>query len=304
LTMDTVYIIATASLYAIACGTLGSFLMLRKMAMLGDAISHAVLPGIVIAFLISGSRDSLTMLAGASALGILTSFIIEFFHKKARLQTDASIGVSFTSLFALGVILISVFAGQVDLDQECVLYGEIAYVPLDLWILKSGTVMGPRALYIALIIALIVIAFTKLGFPFLKITSFDTEYALSLGISVGLWHYILMAMVSLTTVAAFDSVGAILVVALFIVAPATAYLLSNKLSRMIWINAILSILISILSYYLALWINGSIAGAWVSCAGLFFFIALLFAPDEGLLSKRKKINYDKKIHFEVNKSIE
>jgi len=302
--MDALYIIVTASLFAIACGTLGSFLMLRKMAMLGDAISHAVLPGIVIAFLISGSRDSLTMLAGASALGILTSFIIEFFHKKARLQTDASIGVTFTSLFALGVILISVFAGQVDLDQECVLYGEIAYVPLDLWILESGTVMGPRALYIALIIALIVIAFTSLCFPFLKITSFDSEYAISLGISVGLWHYILMAMVSLTTVAAFDSVGAILVVALFIVPPATAYLLSNKLSQLIWISAGLSVLISILSYYLASWINGSIAGAWVSCAGFFFFMALLFAPGEGLLSKKRRSSLDSKLHPDLNSSIQ
>lgn len=272
--------------------------------MLGDAISHAVLPGIVIAFLISGSRDSLTMLAGASALGILTSFIIEFFHKKARLQTDASIGVTFTSLFALGVILISVFAGQVDLDQECVLYGEIAYVPLDLWILESGTVMGPRALYIALSIALIVILFANFSFPFLKITSFDSEYAISLGISVGLWHYILMAMVSLTTVAAFDSVGAILVVALFVVPPATAYLLTNKLKQMIWISAGLSILISILSYYLATWINGSIAGAWVSCAGFFFFMALLFAPAEGLFSKRKQVRLDNDLPAKLKSGLE
>ncbi|MCH2085272.1 MAG: metal ABC transporter permease, partial [Saprospiraceae bacterium] len=129
--MDALYIILTASLFAISCSLLGSFLILRKMAMVGDAISHAVLPGIVIAFLLTGSRDSFDMIIGAALLGVFTTFLIEFFHKRARLQTDAAIGVTFTWLFALGIILVSLYAGQVDVDQECVLYGEIAYVPLD-----------------------------------------------------------------------------------------------------------------------------------------------------------------------------
>src|SRR3990170_8563959 len=146
--MNDLYIILTAALVSTSCALLGCFLVLRKMAMVGDAISHAVLPGIVLAFLISGSRDSITMLVGAGLIGIVTTFLIEFLHKKAKLQTDASIGVTFTWLFAVGVVLISLFAGQVDLDQDCVLYGEIAYVPLDLWITGNGTIMGPRALYI------------------------------------------------------------------------------------------------------------------------------------------------------------
>nr|WP_317170087.1 metal ABC transporter permease [Rhodocytophaga rosea] len=127
--MNAFWIILAGSLVAVCCSLLGCYLILRKMAMVGDAISHAVLPGIVLAFLFTGSRDSVPMLLGAGILGVLCTFLIEFFHTKARLQTDASIGVTFTWLFALGVILITVFAGQVDLDQDCVLYGEIAYIP-------------------------------------------------------------------------------------------------------------------------------------------------------------------------------
>jgi manganese/zinc/iron transport system permease protein len=135
--MDAFYIILTGSLVALCCGLLGSFLLLRQMAMVGDAISHAVLPGIVIAFLLSGSRDALPMLVGAAALGVLATVLIEWLRRVGRVQTDASIGLSYTTLFAIGIILISLFARQVDLDQECVLYGEIAYVPLDLWIVDT-----------------------------------------------------------------------------------------------------------------------------------------------------------------------
>ena len=116
--MDAFYIIATASLFALSCSILGSFLILRKMAMVGDAISHAVLPGIVVAFLFTGTRDSIEMIIGAGILGVFTTFLIEFFHRKARLQADAAIGVTFTWLFALGVILVSLYTGQIDIDQD------------------------------------------------------------------------------------------------------------------------------------------------------------------------------------------
>lgn len=283
--MDAIYIIATATLFSIACGLLGCFLVLRRMAMVGDAISHAVLPGIVIAFLLSGSRDPFTMIIGAGILGLFTSFLIEFLHRRARLQTDAAIGVTFTSLFALGIILISLYAGQVDLDQECVLYGEIAYVPIDLWITGDGTIMGPRALYIAGFLLMVVGLFLLLGYPYLHVTTFDPDYAATIGISVGLWHYLLMGAVSMTTVSAFESVGAILVVALFVVPPATAYLLTDKLRRMLLLTMILSLITSVLGYYLAVAIDGSIAGAIVTVAGALFGLAFLFSPTHGLLRR-------------------
>src|SRR5690606_13695814 len=129
------------------------------------------------AFLVSGSRDSVTMLLGAGLIGIITTFLIEFLHKKAKLQTDASIGVTFTWLFAVGVVLISLFAGKVDLDQDCVLYGEIAYVPLDLIITDSGLVLGPRALYVVGTVLLCIILFITFGYKELFLTTFDPAYA-------------------------------------------------------------------------------------------------------------------------------
>ncbi|MGD1960124.1 MAG: metal ABC transporter permease [Fulvivirga sp.] len=284
--MHAAQIILAGSLVAISCGLLGCYLILRKMAMVGDAISHAVLPGIVIAFLLHGSRDSITMLVGAGIIGMVTTFLIEFFHKKGQLQTDASIGVTFTWLFAVGVILISAYAGQVDLDQDCVLYGEIAYVPIDLWITDAGTIMGPRVMYIAGSVLLILLIFIGFGYKELFLTTFDPSFAAAIGISTSLWHYLLMGAVSLTTVASFEAVGAILVVALLIAPPATAYLLTENLKKMMIISSVLGVLISISGYYLATGLDGSIAGAMASMAGLFFGLAFLFSPKEGIITKR------------------
>ena len=288
--MNDLYIILTGSLVAVSCALLGSYLILRKMAMVGDAISHAVLPGIVIAFLISGSRDSITMLLGAGMIGIFTTFLIEFFHKRAKLQTDASIGVTFTWLFAIGVVLISVFAGQVDLDQDCVLYGEIAYVPLDLWILGDGTIMGPRTLWIMAIILIIILFFIYFGYKELFLTTFDPAYAAAIGISTSLWHYLLMGMVSMTTVASFESVGAILVVALLIAPPATAYLLTHKYKTMLLLAAGIGVLVTITGYYLAAWLDASIAGAMATVAGIFFFLTFMFSPQSGIWRKKASIS--------------
>src|SRR3990170_929643 len=258
--MNDLYIILTAALVSTSCALLGCFLVLRKMAMVGDAISHAVLPGIVLAFLISGSRDSITMLVGAGLIGIVTTFLIEFLHKKARLQTDASIGVTFTWLFAVGVVLISLFAGKVDLDQDCVLYGEIAYVPLDMVIMEDGMILGPRALYIVGTILVLIILFIIFGYKELFLTTFDPAYASAIGISTTLWHYLLMGAVSATTVASFESVGAILVVALLIAPAAAAYLLTDNFKWMLIIACITGVLSSITGYYIAVALDGSIAG--------------------------------------------
>ncbi len=273
--MSSFYIILTGALVAMSCGILGCFLILRKMAMVGDAISHAVLPGIVLAFLWSGSRDSLTMLIGAGILGVVTTFLIEFFTNKGKLQSDASIGVTFTWLFALGVILISAYTGQVDLDQECVLYGEIAYVPLDTITLASGVDVGPSAIYLLGTVFLMVILFVSLSFNQLKITTFDPEFAISLGISATFWNYLLMTFVSFTTVASFESVGAILVVAFLIAPAATAYLITHNLKKMILYSCVFGILSSVGGHFLAIYINGSIAGAMASVAGLLFGIVFV-----------------------------
>lgn len=273
--MNDLYIIATASAIAISCALIGSFLVLRQMAMIGDAISHAVLPGIVLAYLFAGNRDSITMLLGAVAIGVLATMLIEVFHKKTRLQEDAAIGVTFTWLFALGVILISVFTGQIDLDQDCVLYGEIAYVPLDLWFTDAGVNLGPRPLWVAGGLLLLVLLFVLRGYRGLFVTSFNPEFAAGMGISIAVWHYALMGMVSVTTVISFESVGAILVVALLIAPAAAAYLLTDKLPRLLVLASTFGVLSSILGYYLAKWLDGSIAGAISTVAGVIFIVALM-----------------------------
>jgi len=267
--MEALWIILCGSVIAISCGLLGSYLVLRKMAMVGDAISHAVLPGIVLAYLLSGSRNTLPMLIGAAALGVLTTLLIELFYKKAKLQVDASIGITFTWLFAIGIILISLFAGQVDLDQDCVLYGEIAYVPLDLWFIGDFN-LGPQTLWVSSGMLLLVLFIIIRGYKGLFLTTFNEEYASALGINVAFWHYLLMSSVSLTTVISFESVGAILVVAFLIVPPSTAYLLTTKLKNMLWLTALFAALSSVLGYYLAVLINGSIAGAMATVAGVLF----------------------------------
>ena len=141
------WIVLTGVLATTSCGLLGTFLVLRKMSLLGDALSHAVLPGIAIAFLLSDSRAVLPMFLGAALFGLVTTLLIEAIHKKWRVQEDASIGVVFTALFALGVVLITAYADQVDLDQECVLYGEIAYTSWDL-LLWGDESIGPRPVWI------------------------------------------------------------------------------------------------------------------------------------------------------------
>ena len=295
--MTDFWILLVGSLVAVSCSLLGCFLILRRMAMIGDAISHAVLPGIVIAFLISGSRESVPMLIGAGLLGVFSTFLIEFFHSKAKLQSDAAIGITFTWLFALGIILISAFAGQVDLDQDCVLYGEIAYVPIDLLFSPGGINLGPKAVWVLGITLVIIIFFIVTFYKELFITTFDPAFAISIGYAVTLWHYLLMGVVSLTTVAAFESVGAILVVAFLIVPAATAYLLTHNLKTMLWLSSLLGVASTVGGYLLALWLNGSITGAIATVSGVIFALVLVL---KNSILKKAKTAVDESAPVSVN----
>ncbi len=178
----TLVILVAASCVAASCALIGTFLVLRKMALLGDAISHAVLPGIVIAFLVTGDRAPLPMVIGAGALGVLTVLLVELFNRSRRLREDASIGVVFPALFSLGVILISRYAAQVDLDLDCVLYGEIAYAPWDT-LMIGGADVGPKALWVNGVVLLIDLLFVLLFYKELKVSTFDAGLAASLGVS-------------------------------------------------------------------------------------------------------------------------
>ncbi|SFT51630.1 manganese/zinc/iron transport system permease protein [Algoriphagus locisalis] len=263
-------IIFTASLISISCGLLGVFMMLRKMSMTGDAISHAVLPGIVIGFFVSGSQRGLEVVIGAGILGILATLLIDWLKNKAKVQLDASIGITFTLLFAIGIILINMLAYKVDLDQECVLYGEIAYLPIDLWITDAGFSMGPRITYLAVLNLVLVSAFIFLLYKELKLTSFDENFGLVIGLPAGAINLALMSMVSYTTVSSFEAVGAILVVALLVVPPATAFLWTKKLTSLIKLTCGLGIFIALAGYYAAYLVDSSIAGMMVAVGGIIF----------------------------------
>ncbi|MEM6793904.1 MAG: metal ABC transporter permease [Acidobacteriota bacterium] len=280
----TLIILLVGSCVAASCALVGTFLVLRRMALLGDAISHAVLPGIAIAFLISGDRSTLPMVVGAAALGVLTVFLVEMGTRSGRLQEDASIGVVFPALFSIGVILISRYAGEVDLDLECVLYGEIAYTPWDA-VFWGERNLGPRALWINGSILALVIAFIAAFYKELKLSTFDRALAAALGFSPVLVHYLLMAVLSVTIVGAFESVGAILVVAMLVVPPATAYLLTERLSRMLALSVLFGVASAVLGYYLARLLDASIAGAMATTAGALFAAVLLGSPSHGVLAK-------------------
>lgn len=290
--MNDFWILITAFIIAVNCGLLGVFLMLQKKAMIGDAISHSVLPGIVIAYLISGSRASFPMLIGAAAVGMLTTVLIEFLSKKARLQNEASIGITFTWMFAIGVILIAFFTQSgIDLDQECVLYGDIAYINLDKIIVDGNLYIGPRVFWNQVPIFLVVSAIIAIGFKGWKVITFNPDFASSLGFKVSHWNYLLMALVSIVTVMSFEAVGAILVVGLLVIPPASAYLMTSKMKLTLALTFVFDAIGVVFGYYLAKSLNTSIAGTIITVMGGIFFLIVLY---QYLFQKKFRFSSGKK----------
>lgn len=284
MSQDAVWILVIGSLVGISCSLVGVFLVLRKMSMLGDAISHSVLFGLVSAFLLTSSRSVAVMFAGAAAVGLLTAYLTNVLSHHGKLQEDASIGVTFTWLFALGVILVSAYAGQVDLDQDCVLYGEIAFAPLDT-VSLFGSEMGPRSFWILLSVTVLDLIFVFVGYRSLKAVSFDPTLAASLGINVSLWHYLLMTCVSLTTVAAFESVGAVLVVAMLVIPANAAYLMVTSLRAMLLLSIVFSVVSAVGGFALASHYDASISAAMAIAAGAIFFSVLAFWGHDSLIGQ-------------------
>lgn len=278
----TAWILVTASLVGISCGLIGVFLILRKMAMMADAISHSVLLGIVVAYLLTQSLSGIHMLIGAAVAGVFTTYLVQWFHSRG-VQQDASIGVVFTTLFALGVVLIATKVGNAHLDVKHALMGEIAFIP---WNMIQIPVIGaiPVATFILLIVLVIVISAIWLFYKEWKLTSFDPGLAVSIGIPVLALHYLFMTLVSITTVAAFDAVGAIMVVAMLITPAASAYLWTDKLLVMLGLSASFGVLSAVTGYYFAVWIDTSISGSMALATGVVFLISYLLSPRHGLLA--------------------
>lgn len=282
------WIVLAGILSAVSCALLGNYLVLRRMSLMGDAISHAVLPGLAIAFLISHSRSSVPMFIGAVLAGLLTAVLSQTVHRYGKVEHGAAMGVVFSLLFALGLILIRQAADHVDLDPGCVLYGNINQIPLD----AIGNALPPPILNLGIVL-LVNVAFLALFYKEMKLSTFDPQLATSVGIPADLMHYALMVLVSVTTVANFESVGSILVIAMLIVPGVTAHLLTDRLGAMIAVSIIVAVFSAVVGHVLA-----AFGPAWIGLpgsthtsammavvAGGLLLIAVLLAPRHGVISR-------------------
>jgi manganese/zinc/iron transport system permease protein len=287
MTMPDIEIQLIAVLTAVACALPGVFLVLRRMAMMGDAISHTVLLGIVIGFFIVEDITSPILVLGAAAVGLLTVSLVALLQRTRLVKEDAAIGLVFPALFSIAVLLISRYAGDIHLDTDAVLTGEIAFAPFDRFY-AFGYDLGPLGVYLMGGILLINLIFILVFYKELKISTFDAGLAATLGFAPAAIHYALMSLVSVTVVGAFDIVGSVLVVALLIAPPASAYLLTDRLARMIGLSALLGAISAVSGYWLATWLDASIAGAMAAASGGIFFLVYLFAPERGLLAAARR----------------
>jgi manganese/zinc/iron transport system permease protein len=277
------WVVLTGAATNVACALLGCFLVLRRMSMMGDALSHAVLPGLVLAFLFSGSTNILPLFIGAVVCGLLTTFLTQTLHQFARLPSDASMGVVFTSMFALGVVLVKKYVSGLHFDIACVYEGTLELVSL------AEPIAGlPRPLFTTLLVLLLNLTVLLLLWKELKLSSFDPALATTMGISATAMHYLLMTLVAVTAVASFEAVGSILVVAMLIVPAATAHLLTDRLAVMVALSAAVGVASSVLGYWAAAYWDTNIAGMMTVAAGVIYALAVCFSPRYGIGSTMLK----------------
>jgi ABC-type Mn2+/Zn2+ transport system permease subunit/Mn-dependent DtxR family transcriptional regulator len=260
-----------ALMTGILCGTLGCFILLRNMSLVGDALSHAILPGVVAGFLIAG-HSVVAFFVGSVAAGLMSAVFITWLQRNVKTRADAAIGIVFSAMFALGVIGISYITRQegVHLDMKDFLFGNILGVsPLDLWLMGGVT--------------LFVICCITLLFRFFFITTFSPIISTTLGIPSGLMHYFLMLMLSFAVVACLQAVGVILAVAMLIIPASTAYLLSKQLKKMVLLSASFGTLSALSGFLLSVVFETTPGPAMTLTAALLFFIVVLFAPEKGFI---------------------
>ncbi|SJM50077.1 metal ABC transporter permease [Gulosibacter sp. 10] len=259
---------------ALACALPGAFVVLRKSSMLVDAISHAVLPGIVVGYFFTRNLDSPLLIIGAALAGLVVVLGAEWLGRTGLITGDAPQGLIFPALFSIGVILVTLNFANVHLDTHAVLVGDLnlaAFRQLSV----GGVSIGPEYLYVMLGVLLLDIAFLAVCYPRLKVTTFDPQFAESIGIRSGALNTAFMFMVSLTVTAAFNAAGAILVIALMIVPPATAYLLSSRLSTMLVLTAAIAAGGALAGFWMAYALNAATSAGMAVFYGAVFVVVLL-----------------------------
>ncbi|TVR01926.1 MAG: metal ABC transporter permease [Spirochaetaceae bacterium] len=288
-------IILIAVVTAVACAIPGTFLVLRRMSMVTEGVSHSILPGLVLAMMIFGTQRAPILVLGPALMGLALVVLVEAIHRTDLLAGDAPLGVIFPALFSIGVIIISRRYAGIPLSENSVLIGDINLAALTQ--LRVGdTAIGPRTLYVMSAILVANVLFTVALFKELKVTTFDPGLASSVGIRPAIVHYAFMALVSITIVGAFEAVGAILVVGLLIAPAATAYLLCRTLRGMLITSAVFATVSALLGFALAYVLDSATSATMAMMMGLFFLLALVFAPRTGLVARlhtrrRRRIDF-------------
>lgn len=254
----------------ISCGLIGTYIMLRRMSLIGDALAHAVLPGVVVSFMVAGKSEA-ALFIGAVVSGILTVLLIGFVNRNSKIKEDTSIGIIFTGAFALGILMVSQLK-QVHIDLSSYLFGDVLGV-------STGDIT------LSMIIMFVIILCIVLFYKQLLLTSFDPTMAMTIGISTTLVHYMLMTLLSMSIVAGLQSVGVILIIAMLITPPATAYLLSNNLKKILLLSAMFGTISAITGLYLSYHFNFASGASIVLVAVALFMLAFLFSPKEGVVTK-------------------
>ncbi|MCM2972914.1 metal ABC transporter permease [Larsenimonas suaedae] len=276
-------IVLVGALVGMASTLVGTFLVLRGTSMLADAISHSIVFGIIVVWLVAHVQSGPLQIFGAALTGILTVFLTQALIHSKRVKQDAAIGLVFPLLFSIGVLLLNLYAGNVHIDTHTVLLGEIGFVWLDT--VTLGGVDVPQALLAMGGMTLINALFVGLFFKELKLATFDEALARALGFAPGLLFYGLLFLTSGTAVAAFDAVGAVLFVAFVIVIPASAYLLTDSVMRMLGYGMVMSIAASVAGYALAVRWDVSIGGMMAVMTGIFLLLAFLIGPRHGVVAQ-------------------
>lgn len=251
------------------CGFLSSFVTLKGWSLMGDALSHAVVPGVAVAYILG-----LPFALGAFIAGLLAAGTMAFIKTKSRIREDATIGIVFTSFFALGLLLISLFPARVDL--KVILLGNMLGISdPDIWQV--------------VIISAVTVGVLALKWKDLMLFCFDANQARTLGLRTGALHVTLLSLLAATSVAALQAVGACLVVAMLITPGATAYLLTDRFGRMLWLSSAMGVLTSLVGAYASYYFNGSTGGCIVTLQTLIFLAAFIFAPKHGILAAKRRI---------------
>ncbi len=276
-------IVLTGALVGAAASLVGVFLVLRKSSMLSDAISHSIVFGIVIVWLLTRQQSGPFQLIGAALTGVLTVFLTELLARSRKVKSDAAIGLVFPALFSIGVLLLNIHARDVHIDAHTVLLGEIGFIWLDTMQIAGYEV--PQALVWMGVVTVINALFVTAFYKELKLATFDPGLATALGLAPGLLFYALLMLTSTTAVAAFDAVGAVLFIAFVIVPPSAAYLLTDRLGLMIALAIAIATASSLLGYAAAVALDVSIGGMMAVMTGVFLAAAFLFGPRHGIVAQ-------------------